>query len=175
MRITTPLGLLALVVLVAEAILTVVAARVGAGTDRTIIVSGMIGLLAFVVLSVVLRGDTISGEKPRRFELIVVIPQELGLTNRDVDWAEKSTFLLYGDHNTKVPVSLIGSTVSGSAFHVRLPDKFIRDADGDTHCELQLTDKNGVKWKVARFYLFKIQQQLSAPQKDLLRAYSYNE
>jgi hypothetical protein len=142
--------------------------------DRTVIISGMMLLLLIMVMAVVLRGGSLGNQKLVRLELIVVLPPEFGLTNHDVMWADKSCFIHYGD-SSKLPIVLVRSGVSSASFHVDLPEKFLRVADSDTHCEIHLTDQHGVRWKVPRFYLFKIQQPLLASKKELVKAYGNDD
>ncbi|HXA17797.1 MAG TPA: hypothetical protein VN380_12445 [Thermoanaerobaculia bacterium] len=171
---TTRQGFFVLIVVVAEGLLTILASRAPSATDRTLMISGMLVLMLIAVFTVAVRGGSLTGQRLLRLDLIVVLPRDIGVTNHDVVWSDKDCFLHYGD-GAKVPIVLVRSTVSGESFHVALPEKFLRVADGDTYCELHLADERGVTWKVPRFYIFKIQQPLLASKKELQKAYGDDE
>lgn len=171
--VKSPLGLFALVVLVVESVIALLAQNTPPEI-RGWIIFALIALLAVVVALVAkltLRG--VLGNTGH-YSVVLSLPTDLGgLDATKIVWDGKKCFLNWpGPSGKKVPiVPALGPF--GPAFEVRLPSELLAQVPDAVPIDFEMADTRGIRWIVKPFYVHQRATTLFcvSDRADLERAY----
>ncbi len=175
--VKSPLGVFALVILVVESVIGLLAQNTPVEIRGWIILA-LILLLAIVVALVAWLSFRGALGNSAHYSVVLSLPGELANLNATkIVWDSTKCFLNWpGQQGKRVPiVPALGPF--GPAFEVRLPREVMANVPDSAPIDFELADKKGIRWIVKPFYVHQRATTLFcvSDRTDLVKAYGDEE
>jgi len=171
--VRTLLGFFALVVLVVEAAIGVLAAT-SEKADRAPLIFGMIGVLALVILIVALlaffRKDIFDKRLTHSYSIVLSPDVDLaGFDIGGISWDAGRCFLNYA--GKKALVRPVRGPVAGT--EIRIPSEVLTQLSDVEPIDIELIDRKGLKWEVPPFFVYQrsVRMVCTSDRIEIFRAY----